>query len=351
MSEIYDKFIYWIGLIDNEKPQLSFVFSKIFNSLNLSLELLSKEKEYNKLCQKLEPIVAVFNDNLDFEDKIKLFNSIYLQLIETHFFELTPQNFETLERIRKTQYHIWNLFDFAYNYNKYVRLYNDRLEYPERKKIAQKSGFIKKSHIMDNSWIEKSPIFIIGVAGPSCSGKSTVSRILKYNYPFKITTINADVFFKKYTPSKYNGYDNWETEDAVMLDKLATCIEQLKDGEPTVIPSHGWTEAFDNLIYPTRIIIVEGFLLFLNEDINKLLDLKIYFELNEENQLKRRVKRQGVDNKEYIENVVIPHYRKYRSKIRQNSDYIIDGNVSKIEVVSKVKEIIKNTKLINVKVL
>ena len=117
MNEIYDKFVYWTDLIKKEESKLSFVFSKIFNSLKLSLDLLKNEPKRIDQYDLLYKLTIEFNDEMEFEEKTELFLNIYSILKKSKFFELTPDNFETLERIRKTQYHIWNLFDFAYNYN------------------------------------------------------------------------------------------------------------------------------------------------------------------------------------------------------------------------------------------
>lgn len=341
--DIHEKFVYWSSKIEEQEPKLAYILGKIFNSVNMSVEFL-KEEKFRK-TEEINNIAKEYNVSNAFEDNAKVFMKLYNLLIESELFDFFPKRFEALERIRKTQYHIWNLFSEADDYNILVRAYNNRIEWPERKVIAKSGGFTKKTFIFDNSWYKnKKSVIILGVCGPSASGKSTVASLLKYSAQMSI--INSDNFFRKFTSQKYRGYDNWEHEDSLMLDELNKCLVQLKNGEPALIPSKGWTEDFDTLIYPAPIIIVEGFLLFLNKNILSNLDYKIFIDLNEENQLTRRMKRDGSHAYPYITKVVIPHYRLYKSELEKKSDVIINGNDSKSEVRDNIKKLMTKWHLI-----
>lgn len=242
--------------------------------------------------------------------------------------------------MRKTQYHIWRLFRRSKQYNILVRQYNDRIHWPSRTEVARAHGFAEKSFFVNNPWyLGPSSIQLIGVCGPSCSGKSTVCRsLLPY---FDAQMVQLDRFFRKETAGECNGYTNWETLDSLMIDRFIECLSQLKRGEPTLVPSKGWTEVFDRIVFPKPIIFVEGFLLFLNSDINALFDKKIFIEVHEDSILHRRVKRNGRYAWGYTAECVIPNYVKVRPYLIREANIIIDGDDELANVRHRVKRIVE----------
>lgn len=181
---------------------------------------------------------------------------------------------------------------------------------------------------------------IIGVCGRSCSGKSAVVKELEEKYKGKVLRINQDRFFKV----KAN---NWESPEALRFDRLIYSIKKLKNGENTHIPERGWTEVFDREIKPHKIIIVEGFLLFVNKELCKLLDKRIWVDVSDQNILWRRTLRDGnTAGADYIINTVIPESKKYESIQRKEAEIIIDGNKSKEEIIEEMEGYIKKWHII-----
>lgn len=173
---------------------------------------------------------------------------------------------------------------------------------------------------------------LIGIAGRSCCGKSRVTKKLENDYG--ITRICQDRFFKKTA-------EDWESPEALNNFNLIYSLKKLKSGKPTHIPSKGWTEIYDQLIEPSDIIVVEGYLLFENDEIVSLLDKKIFIDVSDLNILYRRTKR---DNTlayiDYTMNSVIPKSYKYLTKQIMASDVVIDGNKNKEIVYNEIKKLI-----------
>ncbi len=182
--------------------------------------------------------------------------------------------------------------------------------------------------------------FIIGVCGRSCSGKSTVVKELEEKYAGKFLHINQDKFFKVKA-------ENWERPDALRFDRLIYSLKKLKNGESTHIPSHRWTEVFDREVKPHKVIIIEGYLLFVNKELNKLIDKKLWIDVSDLNLLYRRLKRfndlKELDN---IINVVIPESKTYEKSQKKEADLIIDGNKSKEEIIKDVEKELKKWRII-----
>jgi len=186
---------------------------------------------------------------------------------------------------------------------------------------------------------------IIGICGRSCSGKSEVTRDIEKSYPNDCVRIPSDRFFKIFNPKELDETDGWESPPSIRWDRLVYSVKKLKNGESTHIPSKGWTENFDELLTPKKIILVEGYLIFTNKELNKLFDKKIWVDVNDLNILYRRLKREGqIESIDYIFNKVIPISKKFEKQQREVADIIIDGNKSKEEIKKEIELYIKEWK-------
>jgi len=182
--------------------------------------------------------------------------------------------------------------------------------------------------------LNKQKPIIIGICGRSCSGKSRIARKIVEKYPDKVLKINSDKFFKLYNEEELNETDGWESPSSIRWDRIIYSIKKLKDGESTHIPSEGWTEVFDKKIHPKEIVILEGYLIFTNKELLKLLDEKIFVDVSDINILYRRTLRDGnIDGLDYTMNKVIPISKKYEKIQRDAADIVIDGNKPKDEVL------------------
>lgn len=176
---------------------------------------------------------------------------------------------------------------------------------------------------------------IIGIGGRSCSGKSTVIKELREKYGGEIEHIEQDKFFKIKA-------DNWESPESLRIDRLIYSIKKLKRGQSTHIPTHRWTEIFDREVKPSKIIIIEGYLLFVNAELSNLFDKKIWVDVSDANIVYRRTKRDGTSkNLDYTMNKVIPESKKYEEIQKNRADIIIDGNKTKEEIIKKLDKYIQ----------
>ncbi len=172
---------------------------------------------------------------------------------------------------------------------------------------------------------------IIGVGGRSCSGKSTVIKELEKKYKGDLLHINQDKFFKIKA-------ENWERPESIRFDKIIEAITLLKEGKKAFIPTHRWTENFDREVKPHKVIIVEGYLLFVNKELNKLFDKKIWVDVSDLNLIYRRLKRfNDIKELDYARNVVIPESKKYEEIQRKQADIIIDGNKTQDEIIKELE--------------
>lgn len=342
MKTTLEKFRWWQSQIAREEERLLYSLHKIFRSYRLQFQLLERYSIDGEGFPEIATRVDRFSVTNSFEENARLFNIVYRRSVEYGLFDLDVPYLDLVERMRKTQYHIWRLFRRSREYNILVRQYNDRIHRPSRAEIARSHGFRERPFIVKKPWYHgPSSVTMIGVCGPSCSGKSTVCRsLVPY---FDAQMVQLDRFFRKEAAGRCNGYPNWETLDSLMVDRFIECLRQLKRGEPTLVPSRGWTEVFDRIVYPKPIIFVDGFLLFLNRDLNTLLDRKIFIEVREDSILHRRVQRNGHDAWAYTAKCVVPNYVKVRPALIREADVVIDGDDELAIVRSQVKSIVERT--------
>ncbi len=159
-------------------------------------------------------------------------------------------------------------------------------------------------------------VYMIGIAGRTCSGKdSSVQSIASINK--HVLHINTDIFFNAKSSHSCMGYKCWEHEQALRFDHLLEVITLLKNGCGTVIEDRSpWWGAYDCEINDSdlndkTIVIVEGFLLFIREDIYSRFDNRMFIDVSDTELYKRRLERAGPDGEPYLNDVILPVSKEY----------------------------------------
>ncbi len=178
---------------------------------------------------------------------------------------------------------------------------------------------------------------LIGIAGPSCSGKSSLTEQLESSFK-DMEFISLDSYwkdsnnFKKvwWPFGKLFGCKNWELPQNLKLDDLYDNLFELKQGYETKIPicNDADYQKMYRIASPKSRIIVEGFLLFYDKSIRDIFDTKIYLDLPDEEIIKRRLERNKSnkpDRESYYRKVVVNEYKKYGLPGKQYADLILDG--------------------------
>ena len=174
--------------------------------------------------------------------------------------------------------------------------------------------------------------FIVGLCGRTCSGKTTLSRNLAANNPEKVLVIECDKFERANSKQKYNGFENVDHPDSIKFKKLIKSIKLLKKGKKVKIPKGRGEKKHDLSLIPKDIIIVEGFLLFLEKELLDLFDKKIFIDISDETLISRRLLRKRhpkYDGIEYLENVALPFSKKFETIQKSNAELILNGEEDK----------------------
>ena len=140
-------------------------------------------------------------------------------------------------------------------------------------------------------------ILVIGIAGGSGSGKTTLMKNIIARYGDQITVLSHDNYYRRHDEMTYEERCklNYDEPAALETDLMARQLEQLRRGEEIDCPVYDFTihNRSDEVMHikPGKVIIVEGILIFENEQLRNLMDIRIFVDTDADIRLCRRVKR------------------------------------------------------------
>lgn len=157
-------------------------------------------------------------------------------------------------------------------------------------------------------------VTVIGVAGGSGSGKSTlVKRLQEAFHVEQVATLCHDYYYKSFSNLTFEertklNYDHPQSFDT---DMMVEHIKSLKNGVPVKRPVYSFVEHDRQkesvLVAPTKVLIVDGILIFENKDLRDLMDMKVYVDTDADLRLARRILR-DVNERGRSMNSVIEQY-------------------------------------------
>lgn len=201
---------------------------------------------------------------------------------------------------------------------------------------------------------EPVPAYVVGIAGGSASGKTSVARsILKSlpNVPW-VAIVSQDAYYKSLTPEQsqlafQDSYD-FDHPNAFDYDILKKCINDLRHGRAVEIPVYSFVQhqrtSETNYLYGPAVLIVEGIFVLHDPEIRKLLDLKVFVQADSDLMLARRIKRDIIERGRSVSSIldqylryVKPAFDNFVSVTAKNADMIVPGsnNEVAIEVISQ----------------
>lgn len=205
-----------------------------------------------------------------------------------------------------------------------------------------------------NSVGEPVPAYVVGIAGGSASGKTSVAReILKKlpNVPW-VAIVSQDAYYKSLSPEEsklaFQEQYDFDHPDAFDYDILKQCIKDLRQSKAVEIPVYSFVQhqrtSETNYLYGPAVLIVEGIFVLHDPEIRDLLDLKVYVQADSDLMLARRIKRDIVERGRSVNSVldqylrfVKPSFDTFVSATARHADMIVPGshNQVAIEVISE----------------
>jgi uridine kinase len=155
------------------------------------------------------------------------------------------------------------------------------------------------------------PRVIVGVAGGSGSGKTTVvRRIVESLGPDEVTVLDHDRYYRDRNDLRLEERAalNYDHPDALETDLLVRHVRELKAGRPVEVPRYDFTRharlAETELFAPRRAVIVEGILVFTSAELRQLMDIKVFVDTDSDTRFIRRLVRDVADRGRTMESVI-----------------------------------------------
>lgn len=161
--------------------------------------------------------------------------------------------------------------------------------------------------------------YIIGVAGGTGSGKTTVSqRITEMVGVQHITRIQHDDYYRDHSnlSAEERALVNYDHPDSLDTPLLVQHLLALRAGRAVDAPIYDFathaplqqTQRFE----PARIILVEGILIFVEKELRELMDMRIYVDADADIRFIRRLRRDMIERDRSLDSVV----RQYMTTVR-----------------------------------
>ena len=152
---------------------------------------------------------------------------------------------------------------------------------------------------------------VIGVAGGSGSGKTTVvRRIVNSLGPEQVIVLEHDRYYRDRNDLRLEERAalNYDHPDALDTDLLVEHVRVLKAGEAVDVPLYDFTRharrADRQRCEPRRAIIVEGILIFTEPALRELMDVKVFVDADADTRFIRRMQRDVAERGRTLESVV-----------------------------------------------
>lgn len=190
--------------------------------------------------------------------------------------------------------------------------------------------------------------FVVGIAGGSCSGKTTVAEALFKKHKRIASLLMFDDYF--IDPGDVNLKDiDWESIDRYDLLKLKNDLTKLRLGETVVYASNSRessaTGIQSKIVEPKPLIIMEGFLLLVDPEVRNHINLMIFLDIPEEEIIRRRLARKlgnsPWDSEDYIYEGLIKGYRDYVLPTKIFAHHVIDATKPPDALVDQIDTLIK----------
>lgn len=152
---------------------------------------------------------------------------------------------------------------------------------------------------------------IIGIAGGSGSGKTTVARrIADALENASIAFIDMDAYYRNFTSlsAEERKHVNWDHPDAFDLDLFAGQMSALAAGQTIEKPVYDFVtharRADTERVAPADVIVIDGILLFADRRLRELCDVKVYVDADADIRLIRRIERDLVARGRPLEEIL-----------------------------------------------
>ena len=178
-------------------------------------------------------------------------------------------------------------------------------------------------------------ILIVGIAGGSASGKTTVVNKVKEFFGDHITVIGHDNYYKAHDDMTYEERTrlNYDHPNAFDTERMIEDVRKLKNGETVEIPvyDYGVHNRSDCTITvtPQRVVVLEGILLLYDAELRDLMDAKVFVDAPADERLVRRIKRDMAERERSLQSVL----SQYQDTVRPMHEQFVEPTKAYADII------------------
>lgn len=153
-------------------------------------------------------------------------------------------------------------------------------------------------------------VIVIGIAGGTGSGKSTLVKKIKEEFHDRTTILSHDFYYKQHNDITFEQRKklNYDHPDSFDTDLMIEHIRELASGREIQRPVYDFTihNRVDDTVTvrPAKVIIVEGILIFENKELRDMFDIKLFIDTDADVRIIRRILRDVSERGRTLESVV-----------------------------------------------
>ncbi|MFD1598277.1 uridine kinase [Halobellus rarus] len=189
------------------------------------------------------------------------------------------------------------------------------------------------------------PSFVIGIAGGTGAGKTTIARLITQNVGDSVARIPIDNYYEDQSHLALEEREdvNYDHPSAFEWELLRTQLSTLLEGRPIEMPTydfeiHNRTDETVR-VEPTDVVILEGIFALSDEQINEMLDLRLYVETDADVRIIRRIQRDVIERGRDLEGVieqylstVKPMHEQFVEPTKKHADLIVPEGANSVAV-------------------
>lgn len=176
---------------------------------------------------------------------------------------------------------------------------------------------------------------IIGIAGGSGSGKTTIAKKISKAFGYDSVILSHDYYYRctDGMTEQELANRNYDHPSALETELLIEHLKELKKGNSIMRPTYDFTKHNRSSEYvkvdSAKIIIVEGILIFENNELCDLIDCKIYVDTDADVRFIRRLKRDTLKRGRSMESVI----EQYLKTVKPMHDEFVEPSKRKADII------------------
>ena len=176
---------------------------------------------------------------------------------------------------------------------------------------------------------------VIGIAGGTGSGKTTITDTLVERFGGHVSVVHHDNYYKAHHDLPYaeRCLLNYDHPDAFETERMVNDLRALKQGRTVQCPVYDYTihDRSDKTItiLPTPVIIVEGILIYTDPELCREMDIKIYVDTDADVRILRRILRDVEERGRSLQSVI----SQYLTTVKPMHEQFVEPSKRKADVI------------------